>query len=138
MAGSMPTVAPTSIYMASIAPASAVGTGNPGMSAVPVMHVCVCVLQSELQKASKSQCSTRNSQRAQKLSTHFSQCVCVCVCVCVCNSCAWRCGLFEAVCKVTKRQPVLLLQVALGQVHSSKSAEVGLSLIHISEPTRPY
>ena len=36
--------------------------------------VCVCVLQSTLQKASKSQCSTRNSQRAQKLSTHFIQC----------------------------------------------------------------
>ena len=46
----------------------------------------MCVLQSKLQKASKSQCSTRNSQRAQKLSAKCGDqqaCVCVYVCVCV-------------------------------------------------------
>ena len=43
------------------------------------VRVCVCVLQSELQKASKSQCSTRNSQRAQKLCPLAIVCVCVCV-----------------------------------------------------------
>ena len=36
--GNMPTVPPTSICIASITPTSAVGTGNPGMSVLPVMH----------------------------------------------------------------------------------------------------